>query len=216
MYYAIIGDLVASRRLSPEQRAAAQLELNAALAEVNAAFSGSLAAKFIVTLGDECQGLINSEGDPVSAALMLLHRMRRYPIRLAIGMGGISTSLDGGPAIGADGTAYRRARRAIEQMKVRHGARLRFACGDEELESALNVVAALCDKLASGWTDKQEQAVCAMLTARIAGVKLTQTELAASLGIGQSTVNAQLSAAGYNEYCAGIMHLRHVLASNEV
>ena len=76
----------------------------------------------------------------------------------------------------------------------------------------LRKIPALCDKLASGWTDKQEFAVYSMLMARIRGERLTQAELADNMGVGQSTVNAQLSAAGFNEYCAGILHIRRELA----
>ncbi len=59
-YVAIIGDAVASRRLTPRRRAALQGVLRAALADANRRWraGGVLAARFAVTQGDEFQGLL--------------------------------------------------------------------------------------------------------------------------------------------------------------
>ena len=215
MYYALIGDMIASKKLPKPRRVQAQEKLSSALASVNAGFEGQIAAKFLITLGDECQGLMLSPGDPVAAALEIMHQMRPFGIRFAIGMGGMDTPIDPNAAIGADGEAFHRARACIEGMKARHFARLRFATGDPDADEALNTVAALCDRLSLGWTDKQEALVHAMLTARFSGRKLTQAELGAASGVGQSTVNTQLSAAGFNEYSAGMLYIRRLLSNGK-
>lgn len=212
MYYALIGDIIGSKRLTPEQRAEAQAKLSAALQQVGTERSEEVAAKFIITLGDEFQGLMHGTGDPVSAALAVLHALRPYEIRIAVGCGDIVTPINREAAIGADGPAFHNARRMIEAMKPRHGARLRFALPDADTEDCVNTVSALCDRLLITCTDKQEELVYAMLTSRITGEKLTQTELARAAGVGQSTVNSQLASAGFNEYCAGIMFIRRQLA----
>ena len=212
MYYALIGDIISSKKLSQPRRAEAQERLSAALRQVNGAYSGGIAARFLITLGDECQGLMLATGDPVSAALDIIHAMRPYEIRFAIGFGGMDTPIDPGAAIGADGAAFHRARACVEAMKTRHFARLRFSTGNAELDGAANTVAALCDRLYLNFTDKQEQLVYTMLKARISGEKLTQAELGEIAGVGQSTVNSQLSAAGFNEYAAGVMFVRGLVS----
>ena len=212
MYYAIIGDMIGSRRLTAEARRDAQARLASALETVNSRFGADVAARFIITLGDEFQGLLNMEGDPVFAALTVLHEFRPYGIRLAIGSGPVTTAIDPAAAIGADGPAFYNARRMVDGMKPDHGARLRIAAEDAALEYRANTVLALCDKLALGWTDKQEDLCFRMLSARLSGEKLTQTALAESCGIGQSTVNAQLVSAGFNEWFRGIMLVRGMLS----
>ena len=69
MYYALIGDMVASKKLSPEERWQAQERLASALKIINGEFADTIAADFLITLGDEFQGLMKREADPVRAAL---------------------------------------------------------------------------------------------------------------------------------------------------
>jgi hypothetical protein len=204
--------MVSSKKLSHEERRGAQELLRAALERVNLENADAVAARFLITLGDECQGLMLPSGDPVAAALGVIHALEPYKIRFAIGCGGMDTAIDPSAAIGADGPAFHNARRMIDRMKTKRGARLRFALGDAEEEEELNTVAALCDRLAAGWTSKQEELVYAMLRARLSGMRITQTELAELSGIGQSTVASQLAAAGCSEYCAGILYIRKRLA----
>ncbi|MBQ4166578.1 MAG: hypothetical protein II590_00055 [Clostridia bacterium] len=211
MYYALIGDMVASRKLSPEERWAAQEKLSAALNRINREHSEHIAADFLITLGDEFQGLMDREADPVSAALSIMHELRPYEIRIAISFGAITTRIDRSAALGADGPAYHMARECIEGMKPNHFARLRFALPEKDLQEAVNAVSALCDRLSLYWTGKQEELVNLMLNAKLRGERLTQAALAEAMGIGQSTVNSQLTAAGFNEYCEGILFIRDAL-----
>ena len=211
MYYAIIGDIVASKKLSPERRREAQFAMQRALEEINSIFEPDIAADFLITLGDEFQGLMLPSADPIRAALKIMHEMRPFEIRIAIALGGMTTSIRRDAAIGADGPAFHMARAMEESMKPRHGARLRAALNDKQQEDTINAIAALCDRLCAGWTEKQERIAYEMLEAKLSGSRLTQTQLAQSLGIGQSTVNAQLAAAGFNEYMGGIMQMRRLL-----
>lgn len=219
MYYALIGDMVGSKKLCPEERMAAQNRLSSVLKALNGEGpAGSvlpakaLVSDFTVTLGDEFQALIGAGGDPVAESIKIAHAMRPLKLRFAVGCGDIYTAIRRDEAIGADGPAYHHARRMISCMKNRRGAVLRSALGDPGLEGKLNVVLALCDALARGWTDKQEQLVFSMLMSEIGGEKKTQSELADMFGVGQSTVNLQLGRAGYREVRAGIMLVRDELA----
>lgn len=212
MFYALIGDMVDSRRLSSEERNEAQKLLRNELDQLNRAWADQIASKFLITLGDECQGLMLITGDPVTAALGLIHAFLPYRIRFAIGCGDIHAAINPEAAIGADGPAFHHARRVIDKMKKDHNARLRFALSDTKKEEELNTIAMLCDRLANQWTSKQEDLVFTMLNARISGLRMTQMELSKIKGIGQSTVAAQLNSAGFNEYLTGIQLIRKWLS----
>lgn len=213
MYYGLIGDLVGSKKLSAEKRREAQEMLRAALERVNEEHKDTVAARFLITIGDECQGLMTDKADPIAAVAEITHLIRPYEIRFAIGVGEIATAIDPKAAIGADGPAYHFARRMIESMKFDHGARLRVAMEDRKKEEGLNVVLALCDRIADYRTEKQEKLCYEMLKSTLSGRKLTQTALAGMFGIGQSTVNSQLTAAGCGEHCAGMLFVRDSLAA---
>src|SRR5271154_2662547 len=58
---AVIGDMVASRTLPTEQRRSAQVEFARLMGDLNEEFSGSIAAKFAITQGDEFEGLLRVE-----------------------------------------------------------------------------------------------------------------------------------------------------------
>ena len=171
-----------------------------------------LASLFVITLGDEFQALFEPSGDPLTEIIKIAHELRPFELRFAIGCGDIYTAIDPNAAIGADGPAFHRARRMMEQMKNERGARIRVALGDPELERTLNTVLALCDKLAENWTDAQEQLVSGMLIMSSEGMRITQSAAAQKLGVGQSSVALRLKRAGCAEYSRGIALIRDRLS----
>lgn len=211
MYFAVIGDMVGSRLLFPAQRSRAQEQLFEALDKLNTEYSEYIAADFLITLGDECQGLLTAETNPVSIAMELMRAMYPFNMRFAIGVGEITTRINREAALGADGPAFHNARDAMECMKHMRGARLRVRTGVKRTDSMLNTIAALLDAISADWTDKQAEAASIMLMSRMRGERLTQKELADRLNITQSTVNSALSAAHYREYSEGIFLLRDEL-----
>ena len=58
-YVAIIGDIIGSRQLP--DRAQIQLRLEKFLSHINVRFSKFVVAKFVITIGDEFQGLRSEE-----------------------------------------------------------------------------------------------------------------------------------------------------------
>ena len=60
MYCALIGDLIHSRDIPSHQRETVQKRLRLLLDEMNTQFSDYLASPFLVTLGDEFQGLLTA------------------------------------------------------------------------------------------------------------------------------------------------------------
>jgi hypothetical protein len=58
MYCAVIGDLIDSKKIKPEERKVLQEKLRLLLERVNNDYSSYIAANFLITLGDEFQGLL--------------------------------------------------------------------------------------------------------------------------------------------------------------
>ena len=116
-FVAVIGDIKDSRLL--ENRKEVQLRLQEVLERLNENYKEEIVSRFLITLGDEFQGLLCSG----KAVLDMINeiRMEMYPVRLrfGIGFGQITTDIRTEMALGADGPGYYRAREAVELLKER-------------------------------------------------------------------------------------------------
>ncbi|TDI99356.1 MAG: hypothetical protein E2O76_06645 [Caldithrix sp.] len=56
-YVALIGDLVASRALTPKERGEVQKQFKAVLERVNKDFKSKIRSLFLITADDETQGI---------------------------------------------------------------------------------------------------------------------------------------------------------------
>ena len=57
-YVALIGDLVASRALTPKERAEVQKRFKAVLEKINKDFESEITSLFLITTGDETQDIL--------------------------------------------------------------------------------------------------------------------------------------------------------------
>ena len=76
IFTAVIGDIKNSRNL--EKRNEVQVQLRNVLEEINEKYEADISAKFLITLGDELQGLLcNAKG-----VLKIISeiQMRLYPV----------------------------------------------------------------------------------------------------------------------------------------
>ena len=112
-YFALIGDIIDSRH--EQDRYDVQKKLQSILSSVNAEHAAHIAADFLITLGDEFQGLLFAEkgADPIFVADRIIDEMFPVRIRIAIGFGGMATQIRREAAIGADGEAFYRARHGM-------------------------------------------------------------------------------------------------------
>lgn len=62
-YYAIIGDIKRSKKI--ENRCEIQEKLKKILDNVNSIYNNDISAKFLITLGDEFQGLLENNGSHI-------------------------------------------------------------------------------------------------------------------------------------------------------
>jgi DNA-binding transcriptional ArsR family regulator len=183
-YIAVIGDVVGSRR-APD-RAGLQDRLGAGLRDVNAGFAGEVAAEFVLTVGDEFQGLLGSalQLDKILATL----RAHAFPaeLRLGLGIGNLDTPLRP-QALGMDGPCFHRAREAVERA-AEHGTPIEVETGAQS--AAMEIYALLMGHQRSRWTQRQREVVD-LSTSGMEG-----QEIAAYLSISPSAVSQHLTAAG--------------------
>lgn len=94
-----------------------QEKLKKILDNVNSIYNNDISAKFLITLGDEFQGLLEITA-PILEIIKYIQR-EIYPIKLrfGVGIGNVSTLINHEAAIGADGPAFYAAREMIEFLR---------------------------------------------------------------------------------------------------
>ena len=200
-FAAVIGDIKDSRHL--ENRKEVQVHLQEILDRLNEKYKDHIVSKFLITLGDEFQGLLSGGGHILEMVNEI--RMEMYPVRLrfGIGFGQITTDIKSEMALGADGPGYYRAREAVELLKEREKKNrpvlaelcLRLDEKDQEKEVLLNAVFDLMYVVESGWTERQRETIWDMLLYGDG-----QQNTARRLSISQPTVQKALAAGSYYTY----------------
>lgn len=206
VYTAVIADVVHSRRLPGDERRELQRAVERTLAEVNRTFASALAAKFLITVGDELQGLLHDPAILPELIRRLEVRLPQIDLRIGVGRGGIDTDLKE-YAIGMDGPAWHAARAAIDAAKKddRRGGVFRGFGARDDL--TLNGLARLLHHLRAGLTSKQRALLEELLDDE------TQTEIARKAGISKQAVSKQARAAGWELYREGEAAARAILAN---
>ena len=210
MYCAIIGDMVDSQKIPAAERAAVQRKLEHLLTNINKRYSTHISANFVITLGDEFQGLLHEAAYSLPLMRQLIKNMYPYKIRLGVGLGDINTKIDPQKALGADGSAYHCARKALVALKAQGmpaaagggpAFLVRFESGAPDT-LLLNLSCGFIQSIMSRWTAKQWAVIKAVLEH-----EQRQKEAAAQLGLAKSTVSRNLRAARYGEYQAALAEL---------
>lgn len=204
MYIAFIGDIIHSREIDRNKRNEVQLKLKMILEQINQEFSNFIAAKFVITIGDEFQGLLLEPGCLMNIIDIIQFRMYPVRIRFGIGFGNIDTEINRNMALGADGPAYHYARKMIDTLKLLQKAKMSGSPNimvytqlddSDNMVQLINSNLQLCTFIESKWTDKQRQ-----LIQMIYLEERNQMEAADKLSIAQSSVQRRLKSAGYYDY----------------
>ena len=183
IFLAIIGDVVASRGV--QDRKELQARLRSAIALVNQRFASEIASHFVLTIGDEFQGLLHSAKEVDRILAVFRSIVHPVELRMGLGIGRLDTALE--PiALGMDGPCFHRARAAIEQAKRR--ATPVEAVAEAE-DPCFGIYSLLFAGLRRGWTERQQQVVDLAM-----GGKAGKS-IAAELGITPSAVSQHLRAA---------------------
>ena len=176
------------------------------LEQVNEKYEEYIASRFLITLGDEFQGLLYT-GENVLHIISEIRTLDRV-------FGQITTDIRAEMALGADGPGYYRAREAIERLKEREKknrpvpAELCFKMGEQNrrTEIMLNTIFNLIYVIEKNWTKRQREIIWDMLL-----YEDGQQNTARRLNISQPTVQKALAAGGYYTYENALKNAAEIL-----
>ncbi len=191
-YFALIGDLVASRRM--EDRRGVQRKLSTVLEALQEELGDAVAAPFRLVAGDEVQGLLR---DP-EAVVAVLRRIgdEVHPERLVWGLGAgpVATDLSEDISL-VDGPCLHRARDGVR--KAGRSGRWLEPEGLPRLETeVLGALFALLGAIRADWTARELEYV------REARGR-SQRDVAERFGVNESTVSRGLARAHFRSVLDG-------------
>ena len=141
MYLSLIGDIVGSRKINFREELQAKLEN--ALSKVNSDYKASIESKFLITVGDEFQGLLKPTVSVYKIICSIAEAIYPVQVRFGLGLGRITTPVKE-EALGMDGPAFYAAREALKDAhkKKEHATVFKSELNvlDREIEEAINVM----------------------------------------------------------------------------
>lgn len=214
-FTAIIGDIVKSKKLV--DRKAIQERLAASLNEINIKYGETIASKFMITLGDEFQGLLHTGNQAIAIIEDIERKMYPIQIRFGIGVGEITTGINPDIPLGADGPAYYHARKMIDELKAQE-KKLMVAKSNVRIEienhapiaDLINAIFSLNTVIKAKWTIRQREIIYAYLKC-----DRTQSDVAYELGINRTNVQRALSGSHFYAYQQALDKVTKILASIE-
>lgn len=200
-YIAIIGDIKESKKI--DNRREVQKRLESVLEEINEKYINDISSRFMITLGDEFQGLLCNGANTMNIISEIERKMYPIKIRFGVGVGEITTEVNKEMSIGADGPGYYKARKAIEYLKDNekrkqiNAADVRLEVDSENQESTImiNTILSLMTVVKETWSDRQRQIIWDMLEHQD-----SQLKVAERLEIKQPAVQKSLSKGKYYAY----------------
>lgn len=206
IYYAIIGDVKDSRTLP--NRNDVQEKLKKVLLDINRIYNKDIAADFLITLGDEFQGLMLKSNNIIKIVKHIQRELHPIQIRFGIGIGEISTKINKKAAIGADGPAFYAARNVITMIHELE-KKIKIQAPDIQISlyteknifeiKEINTLLSLIKAIEDSWTEKQRYTVWDMMINHG-----SQNECALRMNTSQSTVARRLSDGKYIVYVNAI------------
>ncbi len=188
--------MVGSREISLEDRAQVQVRFDTLVNSLNQTYAKHLKSRFIVTLGDEFQGILLTPAPIPDMLWMLEEQFSDRPLRVGIGLGPLSTEIPE-YAINVDGPALHLARHAIDLAKQESRMGGVFAGFGARQDSVLNGLARLL------WVQRQRWAPATRRDLSLLRTPMTQTAAAKTLGISKQSVRDSVERAHWREYLEG-------------
>jgi hypothetical protein len=201
---AVIGDIVASKQLPQPERSQVQRQLEELLSRINKRHAKAIGARFLVTLGDEFQGVLKRADIIPDLIWDIEGSLPKGEVRIGIGYGALNPPFKR-VALGMDGPAFHAARAAIEKArkrKTRGGLFLGFGQAEDML---LNSLAALLRRQRATLTENQLVALGLLRQGH------SQSQIAEKLGITRQAVNSRAKSVGWEAYLQGEEALRAIL-----
>lgn len=210
IYIAIIGDIRKSKEL--QEREAVQIQLKEVLERINKKYSKELASDFMITLGDEFQGLLKDSTSVVQIIEEIELSLIPVKLRFGIGIGEIYTTINRDLPLGADGPAYYNARAAIEELKeLEKKSKMHLSNisvhGDDKLfinYDLLNTIFSLLYVIKEQWTQGQLKVI-----KELTMYNGNQVTIAKRLGIAQAGISKHLLKANYYTYANALLSVKN-------
>ncbi len=211
-YIAVIGDIVGSKNMA--ERRTIQDKLTNVLDYINKTYSSDIASKFMITLGDEFQGLLHCGSNVLEILETIDRDMHPVKMRFGIGVGGITTDINPEVPLGADGPAYHYARRMIQDLKSSEKKKMESKLNMKieieaypEIADLINTIFSLNTVLKEQWTNRQREIIGEYL--KCGG---TQSEVARRIGIHQSNVQKALAGSEFYAYQRAVGTVSKILS----
>lgn len=193
---ALIGDVVRSRRLAGPQRQQVQLGLEELTAALNDRYRRAIAARFLVTLGDEFQGVLK-QADIIPDLIWTIEAsLAKAEVRIGLGFGTVNPPFKP-VALGMDGSAFHAARQAIELARKRRLQGGLFVGFGETDDLVLNGFARLARHVRQELTTGQMRALTLLRQGR------TQAAVAKALRLSPQAVSKRARGAGWDALLEG-------------
>lgn len=212
MYFALIGDIVASKSL--EERKKTQVKLENYLKIINGKYEEKMIKKISITLGDEFQGLFTS----AKYLLEIIHKieLEMYPIKFRFGIGIGRIEFDHGyidSPFRSDGEVWWNARTAIDEVKIKNSknkqeyfSNIYVKSQNEYFNQRINTVLDLCYSIKVNWTKKQTELIKYTIEQYGLENKFIFKNVAAHLNQSVSTIYGKYYSSKYVNYMS-VMNL---------
>ncbi|PKL13172.1 MAG: hypothetical protein CVV52_07065 [Spirochaetae bacterium HGW-Spirochaetae-8] len=165
--------------------------------------TNDIASDFMITLGDEFQGLLTSGFHLVQIIDYIERSLFPIKLRFGVGIGEIHTEIKRNTPFGMDGPAYHIARDMISQLKAAErktlepSANIKIGIQDNDwLSLLINTNFMLLSAIKKSWTESQVHTMNVFMKE---GVQ-KQQNTANVLGINQPSVNKALTASNFYTY----------------
>jgi DNA-binding CsgD family transcriptional regulator len=176
--FVLFGDVIRSRRDAP----AATDWLRTLTADLNAAYpEGQRLAPFEFTQGDELQGLLAPDANPLDAILRGTLHAEALPMRWVVVAGEVDPGR--GPATQRSGPAFVAARERLAQANVRR-ERVAIVSGDAPTDDLLEGLGPVLGELLADLTDRQREIAWLIL---VEGLR--RSEAAERLHVSRATIS---------------------------
>jgi SatD family (SatD) len=207
LFVAVIGDLVGSRQLPGTRRGEVQIALGRLMDRLNQEFAAGLRAKFVITLGDEFEGLVRVQAASrtIPDLIWTIEEALPDPVsRVGIGLGGIDTPIQDDVTV-LDGPAFHHAREAIGAAAKNEHLGGEFRGFGDNHDAILNGIARVLHHQRRRWSRQQRN--LAMLLHR--GTR--KSEAAAAMDVSRQAISIYAQAAGWDAYEEGELAWRKAL-----
>jgi hypothetical protein len=200
-YIAIIGDIVQSKKLI--NRYEIQDKLQEVLNKVNKKYSEDIASNFMITLGDEFQGLLENGKNTMKIVTEIEDEMYPVEIRYGIGVGEITTDIKRDSPFGSDGSAYHNARKMIDKLKsmekmkkaINSNMMITSEGDNAKTDLLLNSILSLCFTIKQKWSKRKREIILEVIRHND-----NQSKAAEEIGVSQGSIHKALDRAGYYSY----------------